>query len=80
MGTNETAVYEEVDCVRDANGNCKINKTILNIEFSEEITTNSKRIDCTELRNKKNNNQSLTPLSENPEGGVFIDPCDRIFS
>ena len=60
VGTNETAVYEEVDCVRDANGNCKINKTILNIEFSEEITTNSKRIDCTELRNKKNNNQSLT--------------------
>ena len=60
VASNETAVYEEVDCVRDANGNCKINKTILNIEFSEEITTNSKRIDCTELRNKKKNNQSLT--------------------
>ncbi len=39
----------EEDCVRDADGNCKISKTILNIDYSEEITQESERVDCSKL-------------------------------
>lgn len=33
----------------DENGTCKISKTIINIDYSEEITEESKRIDCSKL-------------------------------
>ncbi len=51
----------EEDCIKDSNGECVTTKTILNIEYGEEITKGTERIDCAPLLLKqKNNPGSLT--------------------
>ncbi len=59
LAENET-IYEEAGCIKDENDKCKVSKTLISLEFDEEITNKSELINCTDILKKQKEGKTLT--------------------